>query len=334
MSTEAETNVGLVAYITTITDETQNGRDSKTDEHLYHDVSSEADSSLYVDVENEIEIQLASDVKRPGKIHGHKRKRNSREGVGTDIEPQLHSTSTEDKTNRGLVAYITTVSHEAQDGGDSITEKRMHSGADECLYEISDIGRRGKIRRKEDSREEVGTDLKPPHNTGLVAYVTTVSDEAQDRDDPKTDERKYHYIPSEADECLYAVSDIVRPGNIPEHIGKEDSREKAGTDLESPHNTGLVAYVTTVSDEAQDRDDPKTDERKYHYIPSEADECLYAVSDIVRPGNIPEHTIGKEDSREKAGTDFESPHNTGPVAYVTTVSDEAQDRDNSKTDEH
>ena len=59
-------NTGLVAYMTTILDEAQDGGDSNADEehtyHHIHDIPSEADACLYMEVEGQEDIQLASDA--------------------------------------------------------------------------------------------------------------------------------------------------------------------------------------------------------------------------------------------------------------------------------
>ena len=67
-STENETNTGLVAYMTTISDEAQDGGDSNADEEpVYHDIPSEADACLYMEVEGQEDIQLSPGAGRETK---------------------------------------------------------------------------------------------------------------------------------------------------------------------------------------------------------------------------------------------------------------------------
>ena len=67
-STVNETNTGLVAYMTTISDEAQDGGDSNADEeHTYHHIPTEADTCLYMEVEGQEDIQFAPDARHDTK---------------------------------------------------------------------------------------------------------------------------------------------------------------------------------------------------------------------------------------------------------------------------
>ena len=62
-STKNESNRGLVAYVSTVTDEVQNGGDSDiNEEQVYHYTLSKGDACFYMEVEGQEDIQSAPDI--------------------------------------------------------------------------------------------------------------------------------------------------------------------------------------------------------------------------------------------------------------------------------